>query len=662
MNRTTAIFLALGILLAHALSIHRDYQWHFAEPFDQAHLAYTLGENLAEGEGLRLSNHEDSPGLQAYPSPLWVGLAYLAHQFGVPADRFAQTIGLLAALLLISLSTRIAYDRVAGVIPPLLLVLSGTMACGAVCGTEHVAIACFAVMAFISFEKDRSRWFALALALLAATRAESGFLILLWLVFWGVDRIKGRRKRAHPAWVFLPAALIWGAFAGYTPPGESTGLYLGALQSGWQNPFWEQGLWHLRDFAIVAISPALVPIGILFLLAGRLSGAGIRALLLSLVWVAWVVWIGGDSMPFGLAYLPVMPLMCLVIQETIVAALDTYRPSMEAASWVILFLTAFSAATASKFPGDVGPLSLQRPHTRWLRAKAVAPLGQDTILGRTQLHSEIHNSSYLKLVAEFLGDHAPTEWRVLTPWPGHIAYRTDLRVDDWLGRLRSEPQVPQRWPYGATLEARLDHALERQPDIVLPGLAFGVPMDETTMLWGMGPRLMSMASKSDGVRAKVRQILQDQYRLHSLPIWHPGVKYAQPYFVYCRKDRGASPELAWDSSETDLRLQISAAKPNEAARLPQMLDLIVWAEDQQGTRYRVEPSGQFVEDHGDQTSLPGFLLDRPQGHAYRLLQLSLPTLRERRIVALEAQLFHAGVSRAHPLAPVGPPSHWRWKP
>ena len=205
MNRTTAIFLALGILLAHALSIHRDYRWQFAEPFDQAHVAYTLGENLADGNGPVLDDHEGSPGLQAYPSPLWVGLAWLSSELGGAPPRVAQMVGLLMALLLISLSTRIAYDRVAGVIPPLLLVLSGTMACGAVCGTEHIAMAAFAVMAFVAFEKGSPRWFALALALLVATGAESLLWVACWLLFWAVDRLKGRQKRAHPWWVFLPA-------------------------------------------------------------------------------------------------------------------------------------------------------------------------------------------------------------------------------------------------------------------------------------------------------------------------------------------------------------------------------------------------------------------------------------------------------------------------
>ena len=192
MNRTTAILLALGILLAHSLSIHRDYQWHFAGAFDQVHVAFSLGEHLAQGDGLRVATHEGSPGLQAYPSPLWVGVAWLASLAGLSIPGVAQMVGLLAALLLISLSTRIAYNRVAGVIPPLLLVLSGTMACGAVCGTEHVAVALFAVMAFVAYEKGHPRWLALSLALLVATRAEGLILFALWFTFWAVDRVKAR--------------------------------------------------------------------------------------------------------------------------------------------------------------------------------------------------------------------------------------------------------------------------------------------------------------------------------------------------------------------------------------------------------------------------------------------------------------------------------------
>ena len=663
MNRTTAIFLALGILLAHALSIHRDYQWHFAEPFDQTHLAFALGENMAEEGELRLNSHADSPGLQAYPSPLWVGLAWLAHEVGLPVTRFAQAIGLLAALLLISLSTRIAYDRVAGVIPPLLLVLSGTMACGAACGSEHVAVACFAVMAFIAFEKENPRWFALSLALLAATRAESLFLLVLWGVFWVVDRLKGRKKRPHPAWVFLPAALVWGAFAIYVPPQETTGLYLGVLQTGWQAPFVEQGLWHLRDFAIVAISPVLLPIGALFLLAGRLSGAGIRALLLSCAWTAWVVWVGGDSLPFGLAYLPVMPLMCLVIQETIVAALDTYRPSMEAASWVLLFLTAFSAATASKFPGDVGPLSLQRPHSRWLSAKATPAMGHDTILGRTQLHSEIHNSSYLMLVAQFLSQHVEHDQRVLSPWTGYLAARTNLQVDDWFGRLRSQPGQPKRLVHGAVLDSRLDAALERKPDLVLPGLAFGVSMDESTMLWGMGPRLLSMAPKSDGVRANVRRILGEHYDLRSLPIWHPGVTFAQPYFVYCRKGTVHRPELTWTQTDSALQLEVAPAPGAPQARpLPQMVDAVLTAEDAMGTRYTIEPNGRLVASGEVDTSFHHLILQGAGQSPRRLISLDLEALRAARIQTVSARLFHSGVRRTHPLAPLQASQTWELQP
>ena len=406
---------------------------------------------------------------------------------------------------------------------------------------------------------------------------------------------------------------------------------------------------------IVAVSPALLPIGLLFLLVGQLSGAGIRALILSAAWTVWIVTIGGDSYPFGLAYLPVMPLMCLVIQETIVAALDTYRPSMEAASWVILFITAFAAATASKFPGDVGPLSLQRPHTQWLRAKAAAPMGQDTILGRTQLHSEIHNSSYLRLVSEALAENAPPDLRVLTPWVGHLSYRTDFRVEDWFGRLQSRPGERKRLLSGNTLHARLDHALESRPDLVLPGLAFGIHMDEASMLWGIGPRLLSMASKSDGVRARVRELLSTEYRLHSLPIWHPGVTYAQPYFVYCRKGLGQAPILEWELGADQIHLVAVNPEASEGVSgglgLPQMIDLVVWAEDVRGQRYRVQPNGALADDTEETNSMANVILRADPGVRTRLFTLPRDSSGPR-LKRLRAQLYHAGVSHTHPLAPL----------
>ncbi|HPF14616.1 MAG TPA: hypothetical protein PLJ12_10145, partial [Planctomycetota bacterium] len=593
MNRTTAILLALGILLAHSLSIHRDYQWRFAGPFDQVHVAFALGESLAQGDGLYLSDAEDAPGLQAYPSPLWVGMSAVAKALGRPVPRVAQMVDLLAALLLLSLSTRIAYNRVAGVIPPLLLVLSGTMASGAVCGTEHVVMAFFIVAAFVAFEKNHPRWFALFLALTVATRAEGMLLMGGWFLFWLAARRQSQNKRTHPIWVFLPALLLAAIFCIYTPKGEPYPLYLEVFHSAWTQPQWQQGFNHLRDFVIVAVSPLLALLGVVFLLAGRLSGTGIRALALSLAWVVWMVMVGGETYPFGLAFLPVLPLICLVIQETIVAALDTYRPSMEAASWVTLFLTAFAAASASRFPGDVGPLKLLAPQTRWLQSTARVPLGEDSTLGRTQLHSEIRNSLQMRVVSEFFGAFVPPGLRILTPWPGHLSYQTGLDVEDWFTRMRSVPGQEKRFSAGTTVDARLDLALASHPDVVLPGIVLGAPMLRSTLPNGINPRLLGMAPQGSGVAQRVLATMESEYRLASLPITHPAVGYALPYFVYLKRSESDLPKLDWQAEGSSWNLNVEMGSGPMSA-MPRMVDLVVTGTDQAGLEYQLTPFGEWV--------------------------------------------------------------------
>ncbi len=677
MNRTTAIFLALGILLAHSLSIHRDYQWRFAGSFDRAYLTYELGENLAQEGTAQLyapvgSTPKDeapklapepkpSPGMQAYPSPLWVGLASFAAWMGWSTPYVAQMAGLLAGLLLLSVSTRIAYNRVAGVIPPLLLVLSGTMACGAVCGTEHMALALFLVTAFVAFEKNHSKLFAIALALALATRAESFLLVFAWFLFWAVDQIKTRRlktgkkaqtKRDHSFWVFVPAACVAVWFGFYTPAGEAYPLYVGVFQSGLHFPNWQQGLLHFLDFVIVAVSPILLILSMLGLLIGKLSGAGIRALLLSIVWALWVMSVGGDALPFGLAYLPVFPLMCLAIQETIVAALDTYRPSMEAASWVTLFVTAFAAASASKFPGDVGPLSLQNSHSRWLATHAVPPLGHNPILGRTQLHSEIRNSLQMELLAEILDAHSPAGTRVLTPWPGHLSYQTELAVEDWFGRLQSTENAELRPTNGTGLMGPMEAALSSLPEVVLPGIVLGVPVLVESVPDGMSPRLLNMAPKEGGAQERVVEQLRSDYRLVALPMRHPGAGRATPYFVYQRKDLCKPPQLEW--SKKDGHLHLDVVLTLGGFQLPEMIDLIVQGDDKTGATYVITPAGEARRKGGGQATLVGSILFPANSDRIRLLSLNLgdSNLGES-LTGLSAQLYHPGVQRTHPLATIG---------
>ena len=156
MNRATALLLAMATLLAHALAVHRDEDGRFGQPYEVAHEAYHLARNLVREGSLAWNpaavEQDERGGLGAYPSPLWVGVAALSERLYVPVNLFTQFLGVLAALAAVGYSARFAMDRIAGVIPPLLLVTSGAFAAAGPSGTEMAAVALLLTVAFVSYE------------------------------------------------------------------------------------------------------------------------------------------------------------------------------------------------------------------------------------------------------------------------------------------------------------------------------------------------------------------------------------------------------------------------------------------------------------------------------------------------------------------------------
>ncbi|MCP5020731.1 MAG: hypothetical protein GY930_03045 [bacterium] len=656
MNRTTAILLAIGILLAHSLGIHRDFQWNFAGPFDGAHLAYALGENAAAGHGWHLG--ETGPGLQAYPSPLWVGLAWLVQTMGWSVPPIAQMVGLISALLLVSASTRIANDRTAGVIPPVLLVLSGTVASGAVSGTEHMTLAFLLILAFVSFEKNHALILMVALTLMAMTRAEGLLLCGVWFLFWVFDRTKTEGQRSFGAWVFVPAALAGGFFCWYTPVGETHSLYGAVFNRLLGSEATEHGWNQLLDFTKIAISPAWMVIGLVFVLTKRFSAPGVRAFILATIHMLYIVRSGGEDLPFSIAFLPSLPLICIVIQEMTVAALDTYRPSLEGSSWALLLLTALGAASASKFPGEIGPLSLREPHAAWLQAHSPASLGQSTILGRTQLQAEIRRTSEMRRVAKFLEQHLDPETTVLSPWNGSLTYYLPNRILDWFSRLQSSSETPQRANLGYTAGAYLERAFAAKPDIVLPAIGLGATLGPSAFLEGLNPELLRFGGDSQEAKEKLTKELRDGYGMIALPITHPTTGRATPFFVYQNLERSGRPGLSIHGSAEALHVQANPPQGRRAL-LPQMVCLLIQATDSAGQTWIAQPSGRLVKTNKKQFSQAPTVLSTKTANGIRLWSGDLsnsPTGQP--IQKVQAQLFLPRVDRRHPLAPVSEQVEW----
>ncbi|NUP97902.1 MAG: hypothetical protein HUU28_17230, partial [Planctomycetaceae bacterium] len=179
MNRTTALFVALAILLGHALAIHQNLAGEIAPPFDFAYVAFRVARNLVQaGE---FGWETGVFGLDSYPSVLWVGVAAIAERLYLPVNQLAQFVGLGCAFACVLVLARFSPERLAGVIAPLLFVFSGGVASAALSGLETSMLALWILIAFLAYERGARGWMTAGLVLATLTRPQ-GFVFVLLLL------------------------------------------------------------------------------------------------------------------------------------------------------------------------------------------------------------------------------------------------------------------------------------------------------------------------------------------------------------------------------------------------------------------------------------------------------------------------------------------------
>ncbi|MEL6716255.1 MAG: hypothetical protein AAFP86_20915, partial [Planctomycetota bacterium] len=381
----------------------------------------------------------------SYPSPALVWLATLLELLRTNVDRAAQLVGVLCALATVFLSTRFDTDRIAGVIPALLLVSSGAVAAAGASGTEW-PIAMFALAAsFVALEHGRGRVAAVALALLVTSRPEGIFAAAALFVLAVMRRLRGpaalERGPAPSPLVFVPAVAALGAAhaLGASLLGDARAVL--ELKPAAVSHGAAQGV----DFLIETVTPALLVFPIVAFLRRGLSAVGARALVVTIVWVAAVIAGGGGPYAFHLAFAPALPIAFIAIQQGMARALDTYRRSMERLVWVSVSIALFGSLLASRFPGDLGRFPFEKRQERLYAAHAAAPIGRAPLLGRAGLHSEIRLVERLRRVGSFLGSRLPEEATVLSPWPGILQWRMRARVIDAFGRIAPDGTPARRW-------------------------------------------------------------------------------------------------------------------------------------------------------------------------------------------------------------------------
>jgi len=657
MNRATALILAMATLLAHTLAIHHNGAGQFAVPYDVAHVAFHLGRMLVRTGELAWLSFGDMPGgLESYPSPLWVMVSAAGEQLYLPVNLFCQMLGILAAVSTFALSARFATDRIVGVIPPVLLVASGGMAAAAASGTEIPLLGLCLTGAFVSFEHRWHRILSISLFLLVLTRPEGVLMAFAFLLLAGAERLFARRDGSPPTplGAFLPAAIatLVLVIVGRSDGGSLYGTRLVELLSV-DSERTGAGLLYFRDFCLSTATPLLLVFPLVLLGFGKLSGAGLRALLLFGFHSTVVVIGGGGHLPFSMEMVPVLPIMFVAVQQGMIAALDTRIRFLEVLSWGCLIIAFTLSMLASKFPGDLGPLPAREAHRAWMRADGQVPFGKlESFLGRLSLKDEIEQTQRLRLLGRYFRKYGQPQQTVLTPWPGALGYLSGMEVLDLFGRTTPLHAGEELGSWTRQRPVDMVEALQLGADYVLPGFLPRSVWRQRDLPYQLTLELLSLDIAPEDIdRARRIQSLLAGYELIVVHAATAGRGNSEVIYLLRRRGLGLAPELTITREGSAFTVEMRPGPGALGSELPppQLANLVVVGIDDTGARWSFNPLGAVTEDAKHRARSQLFVQptsDRPT----QLFAGTLPA--ERAFVELRAVLQNPETRGTHALSRV----------
>ncbi|MEZ5978853.1 MAG: hypothetical protein R3F34_11590 [Planctomycetota bacterium] len=597
MNRSTSLLLAFGALIAHALVLFQDALGRLAHPFDDVHIAFQMARNLVRTGSAAFN--ASGPLLESYPSPAWVALAAVADRLYLGPNVLAQAVAALSALGLVWAVSRFSPDRLAGVMAPMFVVASGSVACSIGGGSEWATFALLCTLGLLFLEEGRPRAVAITCSLAVLVRPEGLLLTLALAALSVASRLHRRpatdprpgqtrvgvRAFAIPVVVFVALGLLRLLATGaFLPP-----VLLDALTPDAAR--FAAGSRTVVDFALRSGAMSLTVVPVAFVLVGRLSPRGRRALVVGLAWIGWVAWQGGHRLPMWQAFVPAIPFLAVAIQEALTRVVDHPSVWMQRAAWATFLAGLTASVIVSKRPSDLGPIPLDRVQRAWMANPAMVRLfGHES--GRLGLVERIAEDERLRCAAIFVRDRMEADVEVATLWPGALGYLSGRTVVDLSGRATVGPEGRIVSDWGPT---RIDlvAALRSEPQYLMPPVEID---DGAETVEDLARAWLVEFDRYGAEPGRVEQLaaILDRYELVAVPIpvhsSMPTVNSLEPLRIL-RHERIASPtEL--DVEVADGRVEVLARHDGHQ----QIGDLVVERIAKDGSVTRLAPDGAFVDD------------------------------------------------------------------
>ena len=463
--RITRQYAAAAVLGSTAiLLLHSTFYFHYTS--DDAYISYRYARNLSDGLGLVWNPGQH---VEGYTNFLWVEIIAGLHHLGADIILSGRWLGFALAVIAAGgtymLATRLvdgAAGRVAGLVAALLLASSGAWALWASAGLEPPLFATLLLAAVMLHLREREHPLTPASgviwALVAMTRPDGLVLVAVSGIFKigdafarlrttrGTERSLAHEIGALLLWVAAFAAVfapyfVWRyATYGWLYPNTyyaKVGVGLDQYDRGFRYlaSFLEQsGGWL---FLVVPLAVAMAPIR-------RAAALYIFALLVA--WMAYVAYIGGDSLLRFRFFAPVMPLFYALIVASMAALIDAIPRERRSHAWLPQAAIAFVVLAAIVF--TLHPSSAD----------------SNLIVGERRAVADRVD------IGRWFRENLPGDTTVAAVPVGAIAYASRLTVIDMLG-INDEHIAHRDVDLGEFAAGHekydSDYVLDRQPDIII---------------------------------------------------------------------------------------------------------------------------------------------------------------------------------------------------
>ncbi|HTK82785.1 MAG TPA: tetratricopeptide repeat protein [Bacteroidota bacterium] len=460
---------------------------HFLFIQDDSFITFRYIRNFVAGKGLVWNVGER---VEGYTSFLWTILLSVPAKLGLDLTSVAQNFGLATGLATVYLLYRFCKefrkpDQPFGftLIAPILLVANSAVAYWTISGMETALFSFLTLLAIWLYLKERGEsghaaYIPLVFVFLSLTRPEGILLFAVTIVHAVVEVYKNKiihrqnQIKRIAVWIAVYILCIGGymiwrlSYYGYMFPNTfyaKVGFSLQSLGAGIRY-FYEFAANYLL-WGVLIVPPFII------LMKRKLSREMIYLSLIVLSYISSTILIGGDVLPAFRFFVPLVPLLYLLVQQSLFEAYRAVREKKSTLKNIILIVPLLLAYITYRIPYDYvraswvlekGLVSKMTEVGKWINANSTSTtIVAASTIGALGYYSDVTMVDMLGLTDEVIA-HDPeniegleSSWKerhynvsyVLSRRPDWICFSTGIKPSAFAERGLFTQDEFLRWYY-----------------------------------------------------------------------------------------------------------------------------------------------------------------------------------------------------------------------